>query len=326
MRKTLNIYLFFVISLLSSCIAKGDEQLIKFKELQAKEKWQIVFTWRGDSLYYFSFNKNDRKIFYNKEYFISYPSFSRDGERIVFCMEKIGGQKDVIVIMNSDGSGFRKLLSFKNASGTSLSPDGKKIAFWGDYNNAKKSTDLYLFDIEENKIKFLQKEATYSETAFAPSWSSDSKQLVYASLDGYITIIDIENLSIEKLVKGDAPSWSPDGKTIIYREGISYFRILPDKKTTEYYIEGHKYYSINPRGENKKFVFDGKPHMWEFAGNTFAPVVWSPDSKFILFYRPYDSFIEGPNLAKIYIMEIEKNKIFFIKKLSVSDFSWSSSK
>lgn len=305
-----------------SC-GRGGVLLSKLDELQRKEKWQIIFSSGGTTLYSFIFKGDDKEIYYARDIFIVDPSLSTDGKKIVFSTMKIGEKNVDIIRINSDGTGLQKLFSHLFAKGTSLSPDGKIIAFWGDHNEVRKSKNLYLYDIKENKIKLVQNDATYSETAFAPSWSPDSKQLVYASLDGYITTVNIEKLYSKKLIKGDAPSWSPDGKAIIYREGISYFRVLPDNQTTEYYIEGHRYYSIDPQGGNKKFILDGKSHFWEFAGHVYAPVVWSPDGKYILFYKPYDSLIRGPNRAKIYAMEIESGKIVFVKKQSgIPSFSW----
>lgn len=302
---------------------RGGALLSKLNELQKKEKWQIVFSSGGTTLYSFVFKGDEKEIYFNKGNFIGDPSLSGDGKIIVFSTMKIVEKDSDVMTINSDGTGVQKLFSYPSVKGTSLSPAGKMIAFWGDYDEVKKIKNLYLYNIKENKIKLVQKDATYSETAFAPSWSPDSKQLVYASLDGYITTVNIEKLSCKKLIKGDAPSWSPDGKTIIYREGISYFRVLPDNKTTEYYIEGHRYYSIDPKGENKKFIFDGKSHFWEFAGDAYAPVVWSPDSRYILFYKPYDSLIKGPNRSKIYVMDVEQRKQIFIKKQSgIPSFSW----
>ncbi len=321
------LYILSCLVLLPSCVTGGDEILMRLKELQTKENWKIIYSWGGDSLYDFSFNGKHKKIYSKKDYIIDYPSFSKDAKNIFFCIRKIGEEDNDIAIINSDGTGFRNLLSFKKAKGASLSPDGKKIVFWGDYNEKIKSKNMYLFEIEENKLTLLQQDATYAETAFPPSWSPDSRQLVYSSLEGHVTIIDIYDSKIRKLIAGDAPSWSPDGKTIIFREGISYFRTLPDKKTTEYYVEGYKYYAIEPNGGDKKFLFDGKSRFWEAGGNAYAPVVWSPDSKYFLFYKPYDSLVKGPNNARIYIMDFEKNNIYFVKKLSeIPRFSWGSLK
>jgi Tol biopolymer transport system component len=313
---------FFLLTINISC---SDMQAMtnKLNELQAKEKWIIVFSSQGTALYSFSFEGENRKFYSTKDSFIGSPSLSIDGMKIVFsALKTVTGDFDIMMI-NSDGTGVHKLFSYPFAKGAALSPDGKKIAFWGDNNETIKSTNLYLYSIDDSKIRLLQKDATYSMTAFTPSWSPDSKQIVYASLDGFVTIIDINKLTTTKLSKGDAPSWSPDGKAIIFREGISYFRVLPDNKTTEYYINGHRYYSINSKGENKHLMFDGKSHIWEFAGDAYAPVVWSPDSKYILFFKPYDSLTEGPNRSKIYAMSIEKKEITFIKKQSGHPmFSW----
>jgi Tol biopolymer transport system component len=315
-----------LLTMVFSC-TKSNTVVLKLNELQKKEKWKIIFNSEGSSLYAFSFKDENTEIYVNKNSFINASSLSKDGKLIVFSTEKIVEEDSDILVMNSDGTGVHKLFSYKRVKGTSLSPDGKKIAFWGDYNDIIKSKNMYLYDIEENKIKLLQKEATYSGTAFSPSWSPDSKQIVYSSLDGYITVINIDDLKTKKLIQGDAPSWSPDGKTIVYREGISYFRELPDKETTEYYIEGHKYFAIEPTGENNRFIFDGKPRIWEVGDNAFSPVVWSPDSKYILFFKPYDSLIHGPNRSRIYIFDVKNKKTCFIKKQSETPFfSWSSLK
>lgn len=288
----------------------------KFSELYQREKWKIIYSpdCAPNPLAELRFLRIDKIIFAEKNRSFRNPSLSKDGLRIA-CSISGGpdGENSGMGVMNSDGKGFQRLsLSGLKPEGIAWSPDGQKIAFWAGRDTNTQSMDLYLFDINKNKARLLLRKATFYGTFYTLSWAPDSQKLVFASLDGYVSIMDINSLKITKVMKGDAPSWSPDGTTIIYREGIPYSR-KPDERLT--------YYAIKPNGEHRRFIFDGGPERWD-AGYVTQPVVWSPDGKYILFFKTYDPLF-NTNFSKIYVMDIMKNKKYFLKKKKhVQACSW----
>ena len=198
------------------------------------------------------------------------------------------------------------------AEGLSWSPDGENIAFWSNRNPDTQSMDLSILEPRKGTMRVLLHKATFYGTPFTPSWSPDSRRLLFTSIDGYVSVIDAATLAVAKVVKGDAPSWSPDGRTIIYREGVPHSRDPGERL---------RYYAVNPDGSNRRLVFDGETETWN-AGSVTQPVVWSPESRYILFFKTYDPMF-GANFSKIYILDTANNKRYLIKrKKHIQTCSW----
>ena len=108
-----------------------------------------------------------------------------------------------------------------------LSPDGQSIVYVVNFG------DILIADIDGSNIRYLG-------TGFRPSWSPDSRRVIYfaegeneARADIYE--ITVENAMIRNLSQHYAndfdPSWSPDGKWIAFaseREGSPNIYVMPD--------------------------------------------------------------------------------------------------
>ncbi len=281
----------------------------RFSDVHRKERWKIVYSHDPGSgpLMELRFLGADTVVLREQDHSFRNPSLSKDGRRIAFSISEgpnPGAENKGMGVVGSDGRGFQRLLSSPSqCEGVSWSPDGKKIAFWTNRNPETQSMDLCLFDVKTGKTRVLLGKATFYGTSFTLSWSPDSLRLAFASLDGYVSIVAIDTLKVTPVVKGDAPSWSPDGTRIIYREGIPYSRNPEDRV---------KYYTISPGGKQRTFVFDGGPEKWD-SGLVTQPVVWSPDSRYILFFKTYDPFL-NTNFSKIYLVDTLKNRKYLVKR------------
>lgn len=292
----------------------------KFAQLKEKEQWKIVCSPRlpPQALFELRFLGFNREILQEKNRGFRNPSLSKDGLRVVFTITE-GPERENrgMGIVGTDGNGFLPIaLNGLKPEGTAWSPDGRYIAFWAGRNADTESMDLYLFDLHTSRTRRLLQKATFYGTHYPLSWSPDSWKLVFASLDDFISIIDIRTGNVVRLTKGNAPSWSPDGSTIIYREGVPFSRHHHDRIT---------YYAMAPDGTGKRFIFDGGPGRWD-DGYVTGPVVWSPDGRHILFLKTYDPLFDT-DITKIYILDrVENRKYLVDKKKYIQSCTWGQGK
>ena len=148
------------------------------------------------------------------------------GGKIVFAAQRDGSSDTNIYIMNADGSNQQQLTSKKKKDEgiacsyqPCFSPDGQKITFVSDIEG---NNDIYLMNSDaSNKIRL----TTSSAEDNNPSFSPDSKKIVYASVGSGIRIIDIETMQQQGITGGAgsylSPSFSPDGQRIIFTNRLS---------------------------------------------------------------------------------------------------------
>lgn len=198
----------------------------------------------------------------------SQPCWSPDGQKIVFADidTKRAPSEYHFKIARSDGSKIEMLLDMGTTPSDypSWSPDGKKIAFVagnriayaGDRPHIGK---LYVIDIDNPVPK---KIVDISVSAGHPSWSPDSKRIIFASSDGVIMTVNLDGTDLRRITSGFAPSWSPDGEKIAFH----------DKGCI---------YIVDKNGENRKKVASN--HSWYAPSRFDVGITWSPDGRFILY-------------------------------------------
>lgn len=108
------------------------------------------------------------------------PSWSPDGERIVFSGINSGGDNDLYIVEVASQSLTRLTNDFYDDRDPAWSPDGKTIAFTSDRTpfGEHGSYNLFFYDIPSAAIRYVTYEkANY----FSPSWSMDGKLLAFTS-------------------------------------------------------------------------------------------------------------------------------------------------
>ncbi len=174
------------------------------------------------------------------------PSWSPDGQRIVFSTDRWGARELAIVTVET---GEVERLTWDESVNRSpaWSPDGKTVAFASHRNGYP---ELYLMDLESKTFRRLTKNGRVDSL---PNWSPDGRFLVYQAEHGprkrsHIKIVEIETLEVQVLdtvTEAPAyPTWSPSGKEILFAGGPGnarglYRYSLEDQKEEGFSLRGY---------------------------------------------------------------------------------------
>ena len=146
----------------------------------------------------------------------SYPSWSSDGERLVYV--STGDQRSGSDIYAADAIGSDITMIVENGGYPALSPDGQRLAFIKFRDNA--GTDLTVLDLDTRE------QTTIAENALWPSWHPDGTRLAYSQIyfddnapdvsqfQSYV--VDLTSSGSQPLVRGLTPIWSPDGQRLAF--------------------------------------------------------------------------------------------------------------
>ncbi|MGE5809012.1 MAG: BamA/TamA family outer membrane protein [Nitrospirota bacterium] len=208
-----------------------------------------------------------------------FPAFSPDGRSIAYVVNN-ADEFPGINVMNSDGSGDRKLVentTSMTSSGGSLawSPDGTRIYYTklDIQRNTDLYNDIYFYDLETGR----EVRITKGLRARDPYPSPDGKRLLFvqsrlgrtrlgcltlpARLRGPLRENDVEWLTAESEDLYETPRFSPDGARIAV--GV-----------------------LQPGGYKDIWLLDARGNKLEELMHDRAVdggAVWSPDGKFIYF-------------------------------------------
>jgi Tol biopolymer transport system component len=165
----------------------------------------------------------------------------------------------------------------------SLSPDGRSIAARGRCRDRNQQTSLYTLRTDGSELR----EIAAGELGYPPAaWAPDGRRLAYVQNRDpgrtEIRVVGADGTGGRTLTDGDAPAWSPDGEWIAFlhqgsrRHDQDLYVIRPDGT-------GRRRVFVNTVTSTYARGFGGIPE-----GIPRGPLVWSPDSRSIVFARMYD--------------------------------------
>ncbi len=138
---------------------------------------------------------------------IGAPSFTSDGNKIIFPALDMSGKSDLYIFDISLNSLTRLTNDFYDDRDPDVSPDNKTIVFSSDrtsygYNN---KYNLFIYSLEDNSISYLTSGA---QVDFSPQFSPDGKKVVYTSDIG-----GIQNIWVTDAAKGSVIGQNDSVKT-----------------------------------------------------------------------------------------------------------------
>ena len=155
------------------------------------------------------------------------PTWSPNGQQIVFHSYQDGERHPDIYVMDADGGNRRRLTHHPGLdSFPDWSPDGSQIAFDSTQNaDANQRLNIFVMDANGGNVR----QVTRMDFASRPKWSPNGKRILFEAVtdngrEVYMVDADGRNLwkvSFPNIEAGIfARGWSPDGKRILYTEAI----------------------------------------------------------------------------------------------------------
>jgi len=188
-----------------------------------------------------------------------YPTWSRDGRRILFASARGGSPLPEIWVMNADGSNPRPVGS-GNYGGTPFeSPDGTRIAFTCMVPDTLPARSMEVCVMNADGSNLAQLTTTPPSPpgeprwSVHPTWSPDGRRIVYASTASgrtQIWVMDADGSNPTQLTDGNGadypdanvPDWLLDGSGIVFWSGFE----------TQY----GEVWIMNPDGTNRRRLTD----------------------------------------------------------------------
>lgn len=271
----------------------------------------------------YSFETGERTNISNNPAFDANPSFSPDGQQVIFNSDRDGNAE--IYLMNVDGTGVRRLTNdpAKEAF-QAFSPDGTQIVFNSNRDNEK--VGIFMLNVNDSSPPVKLSDTRFNAEIRPGCWSRDGTRIVYMSdADGekYNTYaMAVEPVKPNVVLgseSGDirAAVPSPDGETFVVAAKVAEggeLRLVDVKSRNSKTLTTSENYDLAPvwspdgtaiafamksGGNTEIFTINadgtGLQNLTQHGSRDGSPA-WSSDSTKIIFSSDRNARSEGANL------------------------------
>jgi Tol biopolymer transport system component len=275
----------------------------------------------------------ERKVLPSSEFDYN-PSFSKDGNWIIFTSER-NGSADIYRV-RVDGSDLERLTDDPAYDDqAALSPNGNLLAFVSSRGSG--SSDIWILDLKTRQLR----NVTNAPGDFRPSWSPDGKWIAFSSDRGTklerveggwehlhaasIYLVQPDGNGLRRLTPAGkfagSPKWSPDGKRVIFYEmpvadtlgdahditsEIVSIDIATGKRTehtsgpglkiSPQYLSAGRIGYLLKKGQHDGLAFTtGESGA---AGEMRSPA-WSADAKWVVYHKASNAWVQNRGLFSI---------------------------
>jgi hypothetical protein len=254
-----------------------------------------------NDLMLFDINNNDTSLIEsdNDQFSVSYPVISSDGKKIAF----FGGDTRLFIYRLDNFSIEKVSNDLYNNSLASFSPNSKMISLFEKINNEE--FKVVILDAEQTEIKIAEfnfnGELRQNNLENTLKWK-DNDKLIFGyqkEENDKIIIIDIPINSVKEIdFTKDLPGAS-----------------MPDLSNNEDMV-----CFISSSGEILARNIDGEPRFSTLTDNNnnvrYTYPDWSPDGKYIIVNRNYNSEFNSEN-SDIIVLKIVRNGVFAIAEENI---------
>jgi Tol biopolymer transport system component len=258
------------------------EQRQIIENLKASEQhngWYVIVAERG--IFYLDLADSTLRPLYEGKNasrgFIGMASLNPTGNKIVFS-ESADLRLYSLVILDLAAHTRDSHFQLPYLQGPRWSRNGSYIAFEGTTTETNADSSLFLYKLGESDFSLLVKGDVKSGDLLL-CWSPDNKRIVYESADNHIRIVDIETKQLITIDSGEFPTWSPNGKYISYQN------------------QGEDYVIYDLDTGRKKQLLKG--------GSVRRSVIWSPDSRYIVYSKLSGGLAVDDTYGNICAMDVQ---------------------
>jgi TolB protein len=182
-------------------------------------------------VFYHNLSTGDRRIFSKFSGLNTSAAVSPDGSKVAMILDKAGVVN--VYVCNADGTDLKRLTTSDEDSSPCWSPDGQWICFATKINERRV---LAKVPASGGSVQRVSTSGIFSPTD--PDWSPDGKWIAFTSQMGdfNICIIPAGGGTATVLATGEHPSWSPNSRTLVYarRAGSRYTLSVLDALTKQF--------------------------------------------------------------------------------------------